>query len=73
MEQCPICKRKFKVPEYLGALVVDAFVDGKYITMCPLCYAENVLRIHGIPWDPVGEIASEMFEEAKQQYPKWKQ
>jgi hypothetical protein len=33
--------------------------------MCPLCYAKEFERIHDIPWEPTGEVASAMFEEAK--------
>ena len=65
--KCPICKRKFP-----AGLIADAFVGGKSVTMCPLCYGDDHLRRHKVEWNPVGEIASEMFEEAKQLYPDWR-
>ena len=73
--KCPKCKRKFTVPENLmsGAMVTEAFVDGRYVTMCPLCYADDHLIRHGVKWNPKGEMAKEMFEEAKKQYPDWKE
>jgi len=71
MDICPICKREFPdcaESECCLDLVVDAFIDGKYITMCPLCYAKDFKRIHGVNWQPVGEMASMMYEEAKRLY-----
>jgi hypothetical protein len=68
-DTCPRCNREFydnPIP-----LVTQAFVDGEYVEMCPLCYAEDVQKIHGIKWNPKGETASLMFEEAKKQYPDW--
>lgn len=75
-DRCPICKRTF--PDCCESichldLVVDAFVDGLYIRMCPLCYADEHKRIHGFEWKPQGELASQMYEEAKLLYPKKKE
>ena len=33
--------------------------------MCPICYAEEIKRVHGIEWEPGGEMAAEMYELAK--------
>lgn len=73
MDICPICKRKF--PDCTESkccldLVVNAFIDGEYVKMCPLCYADNHKRISGVEWHPTGELASQMFEEAKNLYPR---
>lgn len=74
-ETCPRCKRIFQdaCDEGIGSIVTDAFIDGRYIEMCPLCYAEDFKKMHCSKWLPLGEIASAMFEEAKRQYPKWRQ
>ena len=70
-EKCPICKRKFS-DEAMGPLVVPAFVDWHYVDMCPLCYGDKHLKTHGCSWEPTGEIAAAMFEEAKRQFPDWR-
>lgn len=74
-ETCPKCYRKFKTnPDNgIATIVTEAYIDGEWIRLCPLCYSESVKQIHGIKWNPKGEIASAMFEEAKRQYPKWRQ
>jgi hypothetical protein len=69
-DTCPICRRKFTLPEYLGSIVAIAYINGKYVETCPLCYAKNVEKIHNIKWNPnFDSIAGQMFEEAKRQYP----
>ena len=72
MDICPICKREFpdcSESECFLDLVVDAFVEGEHVTMCPLCYADDHKRIHSFNWQPKGELASLMYEEAKKLYP----
>lgn len=71
MQICPICKREFPdctESECYLDLVINAFVDGEYVMMCPLCYADNHKRIHGVEWNPVGELARQMYEEARKLY-----
>ena len=51
-------------------MVVEAFINGGYITTCPLCYAEDIKEMTGLPWTPAGSMAAEMLEEAKKQYPE---
>lgn len=68
MERCPICKRNF--PDATESecgldLITLAFIGGKHVETCPLCYADNIKRIHGIEWLPRGELAKLMYEEAK--------
>lgn len=63
IETCPKCGRRFRNPD--TQVVTQAFVDGQYVTECPICYAKDFRRIHGIRWNPRGEIASWMFSEAK--------
>lgn len=71
-DMCPICKRLFN-DEPVGPLITDAFIDGRYIRMCPLCYADDLFRRTGHVWDPGDETtAALMFEEAKKQYPDWR-
>lgn len=73
MDICPICKREFpdcSESECHLDFVVQAFIDGKYITICPLCYADDFKKIHGCDWQPKGELASQIYEEAKKLYPK---
>ena len=72
MDRCPICKREF--PDCTESechldLVVKAFIDGEYVKMCPLCYAVEHKRIHGLEWHPKGKLACQMFEETKKLYP----
>jgi len=64
MSYCPICERLF--PDEPFPLVTQAFIDGRYVTMCPLCYADDHLKRHGVEWNPQGEIAASMYEQAKQ-------
>ena len=62
---CPICKRKF--PDEPITLVTEAYIDGRWQRMCPLCYADNHKEIHGTAWKPKGEIAKDMYRLAR----KW--
>lgn len=73
-EKCPNCSRVFEdaCDRGVGSIVTLAFVGGKYTEMCPLCYAEDHKIRHSASWNPKGEIASAMFEEAKHQYPDWR-
>lgn len=75
MNTCPICKREF--PDWTESdcrlvLITNAFLDGGYVRMCPLCYADDHKIRHGVDWHPVGKLASQMFEEAKKLYPQEK-
>jgi len=73
---CPKCKRVFEYPvedvPMVGTLTPTAFINGHPESMCPLCYAEAVRRIHGIEWEPQGEMAQEVFEMAKKMFPNWR-
>ena len=63
-DYCPICKRLF--PDYPFPLVTQAYINGQYITMCPLCYADDHLKRYRVPWNPIGKKAAAMYEQAKQ-------
>lgn len=65
LDTCPQCKRGF--PDEPLTLVTHAFIDGEYVEMCPLCYAAEHKKIHGVAWKPKGEIAKEMYRLAR----KW--
>ena len=72
MDTCPKCKRKFPTATESKCgldLVTHAFIEGKHILMCPLCYGASIKTILGIEWNPMGESAKMMFEEAKELYP----
>ena len=61
--KCPQCKRFF--PDTPVRLVTEAYIDGRFIRMCPLCYADHYYQAHGIHWNPTGEMASLMLELAQ--------
>ncbi len=46
-------------------LVTEAFVGGQFVTACPLCYGQDIRRMTGRPWEPQGQIAAMMLEEAQ--------
>ena len=68
-DTCPRCNRSFN-DNPIGSLVTQAFIDGRYVTICPLCYDIDHLGRHGCLWNPKGEIASAMFQEAVNQHPE---
>lgn len=56
-ETCP-----HKMP---SALIIPAFINGRHIPMCPLCYAKTHKQIHGQKWIPAeGSVAESMLIEA---------
>jgi hypothetical protein len=63
IERCPRCGRRFRDPSI--PIVTCAFINGKYREECPLCYAKDFRKMTGIRWEPSGEVASFMLQEAR--------
>ena len=63
---CEGCQR-----EYSDDLLALGMINGVAVCMCPLCYAEVHLALHGEPWAPRGAQAKRLFTLARKQYPGW--
>ena len=69
--KCSQCQRVF--PQRLVALMVAAHDGVRHDEyLCPLCALKKRNAMHGLPEGTPfqGEIAQEMWEEAKQMYPE---
>ena len=59
---CSKCLRGFP-PDLLNS----ACISGSYtLPICPLCYGDIHKEIHGFSWQPTGEIASDLLEQAEE-------